>query len=227
MGKRIRSITVEGADAVGKTTQLNLIAKRLKERNTPVHQTKLLGGTGDDPFQNAFRTILLSPKFPKDRWELEEQLFAITCGEATKQGVEFLNKNEVGVVVRDRGIASHWSYATAKGIRADVVESIFRDLIIANKDINRRFGSLDIILLPDNVEWTQRRIAARHAKDGVEYVARLENVEMQQNVVAAMRQVPFYNWAKDLNFELISVSEQDTIQDVQAKIDFVLARYEF
>ena len=66
MKKSIKAIVVEGADGLGKSTQLNRIKMKLESQGVNTHSTRLLGGDKTCDFQLALREVLLHDKFPKD-----------------------------------------------------------------------------------------------------------------------------------------------------------------
>jgi len=224
--KKIRYICADGPDGCGKTSQVNLLTKSLNEKGLKIHSTRLLGGDGTDDFQLALRKVLLHSKFPKDSVELEEQLFALTDLEGIKTARENLKEFKGNVVLKDRALMSHVAYALAKGMSMPAIEQCHRDVILAEKDIARRYGALHLIFIPDNVEWLLKRVASRSSKDGTEVVERLENRETQEKVVAAMRQSPFYSFSRDIDFQIIQVQESDSIAAVQAKVNKVLSQYD-
>jgi thymidylate kinase len=227
MTKTIRYIAFDGPDGLGKTTQLNLLRMRLAERGLGIHNTKLLGGDGTDDYQNAMRKILLHSKFPKNSVELEEQMFALTDLEGISAAKSYLSTEVQGVVLKDRAISSHIAYALAKGMSMQQIEACHRDVILAEKELARKFGAVHIILIPDNVNWLVKRIASRNAVDGTEIVERLENLETQQKVVDAMRAMPLQMVLKGIELETVFVLEGDTIADVQKKVDNALSKYSF
>ena len=53
-------ICIDGCDGVGKTTQVSLLAERLRAEGRPVYQTKEPGG--QNPLSQTIRQILLSPE---------------------------------------------------------------------------------------------------------------------------------------------------------------------
>jgi len=224
--KSIRMITVSGSDGCGKSTQLNILKMTLEAKGAITHNTRLLGGDKTDDFQLALRTVLLHDKFPSNSVELEEQLFAMTDLEGIKIARKFLENTPNGIVLKDRGACDHLVYALAKGMTLDALEKCHADVIKAEEIINQDFGALNLILVPDNVSWPLERIKKRALTTGEPIVERLENLENQERVIAFLQQVQNYDILRNLNFEVIILSEDDSILDVKAKVEEVLKKYD-
>jgi thymidylate kinase len=225
--KKVRYVAFDGPDGLGKTTQLDLLAKKLKADGRALHSTRLLGGDGTDDFQLACRKVLLHAKFPKDSLEFEEQMFAMTDLEGIKAAQSALHSNPELVALKDRALGSHVAYALAKGMPLAQVEQVHRNVILAEKDIARRFGAVHLVFIPDQIDWLLERVVERNKKSGVEIVDRLENKEVQTKVVEALRQLPFMRSMNDINIEHVMVNKTDTIQEVQNKVNTVLSKYQF
>jgi len=226
--KKIRMIEIDGCDAVGKTTQLNELKKEIKLKGFNIYETRLLGGDKNCEYQNAFRTILLHDKFPKDSVELEEMMFAETDLAGIKDVFEHLNKDSNIFCTKDRALASHVVYALAKGMSIDQVAKVHHEVIRQEQLLNREFGSVHIILIPDSVEWLMKRLQNRFVNEGVEIVERLESVAVQERVVAGLKMFKDMQFANGLNIEIIEIAEKDTILDVKSKIMKVInSKYTF
>jgi len=224
--KSVRMITVDGSDGLGKTTQLTQLKMALQGKGATIHDTRLLGGDKKDDYQLALRTVLLHDKFPKDSVELEEMLFAMTDLEGIKVARTFLETEGNGVVLKDRGLASHLVYALAKGMSLEQISKVHESVIKAEELINQDFGALNIIMVPDAVQWPLERIKKRAITTGEPIVERLENLENQERVITALKQVEHYDILRNLNIEVITVSESDSILEVKDKVDKVLENYD-
>lgn len=224
--KKIRVVCFDGSDGLGKTTQLMLLKKKLENSRVSIHNTRLLGGTKECDFQMACRKVLLHKKFPNNSVELEEQLFALTDGEGIKQMRSFLEEQSEGVALKDRGLASHIVYALAKGMTLKALSLCHKDVIQAEREINSQYGMLNIIMVPDEPGFPIERIRKRSKDTGEEIVERLENIENQIRVIQGLREFKNYDIVQDMTIEVIEISESDTIQDVQLKVDKVLENYE-
>jgi len=218
--KKIRMITMDGPDGLGKTTQMNELKKYLYmlDRGYDVYNTKLLGGDGTCEYQAAFRKILLHEKFPKDSIKFEEMCFA----ESDLRGIEMtrahLEAHPKSFCLKDRALASHVVYALAKGMSLEEVKDCHREVVRQEQLLNREFGVVHLIFVPDNVDWLLERIARRSNEDGVEIVERLENRQTQERVVDALRWFKDMDVCLDLNVEIIEIVESDSILDVRRKV---------
>ena len=224
--KTVRMVTVDGSDGLGKTTQLTQLKMALKSAGANIHDTRLLGGDKTDDYQLALRTVLLHDKFPKDSVELEEQLFALTDLEGIKIARKFLETDSSGVVLKDRGLASHLVYALAKGMTLEQVAEVHKNVIKEEELINQDFGVLNIIMVPDAVAWPLERIRKRAETTGEPIVERLENLDNQERVINFLKQVKNYDILRNLNVEVVEVFEDDSILEVKAKVSKVLENYD-
>jgi thymidylate kinase len=224
--KKIRFISFDGQDGVGKSSALQHLYMNLEQKNIKVHKTSLLGGDKTCDFQLACRKVLLHDKFPSDSVELEENLFALTDLEGYKMAETFLTETSNSVVLKDRNLASHVCYALSKGMTLNQVTNCHRKIIHKEKILNQNFGTLNLILIADNVKWPLERIKKRAKDFGEPIVERLENQENQERVMEFFKNVKNYNIFEGLNFEIIEIAEEDTIQVVQAKVQNALEKYE-
>ena len=223
MQKSIKMISFDGPDALGKSTQLNLLKAKLG--NKSIHNTRLLGGDGTDDFQLALRKVLLHSKFPKNSVELEEQMFALTDLEGIKAARNFLDTSINGVVLKDRAIFSHVAYAAAKNMSIKKIFECHSEVIRQELEINHKYGALNIIFKPDSTDWLFTRLAKRAKEQGVEIVERLENRATQEAVVSMTDILPNLVELQGLTFEVINVKESDSIQTVHDKVLAVLENY--
>ena len=214
----IRYICVDGSDGLGKTTQIKLLREELERRGLKVHSTRLLGGDGKDPFQLALREVLLSDKFPTDEVMLEETLFAMSDLEGLRAAAKFLADNPGGVVLKDRGVASHVAYARSKGMADDDIWSVHSRVLQMERHVAEIFGGCNLIMVPNDVGWVLERIAARSLEDGTPVLERLENEDTQRSVVSAMRHMPSNPLVDGIPFEVIEVEKLDSVEAVQARI---------
>jgi len=226
MKKKIRMLSIDSVDGIGKTSFLTSFLKKLKETGRTVHSTRLLGGSGEDEFQLALRKILLHPKFPKNSIELEEQLFALTDLEGLRAAEAFLQANPTGLVVKDRDSFSHIGYALAKNMPLKAVMACHAEVLRMGKVLNQEYGALNILLKPDSMSWLRARIESRAATQGTEIVARLENDAVQAAVFEAIDIVPHLTEMQGLDFEVVTVSESDSMKDVYEKVMATLEKYE-
>jgi thymidylate kinase len=222
--KKIKFLTIDACDAIGKTTLVNGLKKHFSEKN--IHSTRLLGGDMNDDYQMILRNLLLHKKFPKDSVELEEQLFAMTDLEGIKIAKEFLIDNPQGLVIKDRGCASHVCYALAKSMNLQQISKVHAEVIRQEKVIASEYGGLNILMIPENLDFIFERLHKRNQIQGVEIVERLENRSTQEMVVEAMKQLPNLMLMQGINFETILIKEHHNIKDVFDMTLAVLEKYE-
>jgi|GEM_PF-4905852 len=224
--KSIKFVSFDGSDGLGKSTQLNQLKMALQAKGANIHSTRLLGGDKTDDYQLALRTVLLHDKFPVDSVELEEQLFALTDLEGIKIARKFLEDNPNGVVLKDRAIASHLVYALAKGMTLEQITECHAKVIHAEEILNQDFGVLNIVMVPDDVKWPLERIRKRAETTGEPIVERLENLDNQERVISFLKQLKDYDVLRNLTMEVVEVSEDDSILEVQEKVAKVLEKYD-
>src|SRR5271166_4999231 len=145
-----RFIAFDGADGVGKTTQMLALAETLKAKGYNVRVTKALGGDGKDFVQNELRKLLLSPEFPSNDTESEERLFAISDLRNLKQNYEFLAQDSNNIVIQDRGMPSHISYCLAKNVTPASLVEYHGKLYDAYTELAWTYGGLNLILVPED-----------------------------------------------------------------------------
>lgn len=174
-------ITFDGADGVGKTTQMNLLAERLQATGRNVVKTKALGGTGDDFIQNELRRLLLNPEYPGNDTETEERLFAVADNRNLKLAIKHMVVGKT--VVQDRGQVSHLVYCLAKNIIVEFILEYQEFLHDTYSIVARDFGTLNIVLIPESEKMSMDRVLSR----GIQVTPRLENLEMQRGVIKELK----------------------------------------
>jgi thymidylate kinase len=226
-GRKPRYIVFDGADGCGKTTQLEKLKELLTKQGVPVYHTRALGGDGSCEFQQSIRKVLLSKKFPADQVDLvfEEKLFSMADTEGVKDAIQFLNKDRKGVVLKDRGLASHVVYSQARGMQNEQISQVHGKLFNTEKEISRTHGALHLVFIPSDVKFTMERIAARAKATGTEVVERLENPVFQKKVTDGMSTFFISPFAANFTVETIIVNKEDTIEDVAAKVLKVLKNF--
>lgn len=221
-----RYITFDGADGCGKTTQLEKLKEKLTNAKVPVYHTRALGGDGTCDFQQAIRKVLLNKKFPSDMpMVFEEQLFSMADNEGAKASIKFLQENAEGMVLKDRGLASHVIYSQARGMPVEDIAAVHGKLFNTERELSRHLGALHLVFVPDDVAFTMERIKARAVATGTEVIERLENAPFQQKVMEGMKQFWLHPLAKNFNIEVIVVSKEDGIEAVHDKVLTVLAKH--
>jgi thymidylate kinase len=226
MKQKVRILNWDAQDSVGKTTNLNLFKKDLMKRGRLLHSTRLLGGDGECSFQLAMRQALLHPKFPKNSIELEEMMFGLTDSKGIEVMENFLEANPKGVALKDRNLFSHIAYSVAKGLSLNKTLDLHQELVRKEKELNQKYGSVNILLRPDSNDWVKKRLINRASTQGVDIVDRLENDTTQALVREMVDYLPNHTSMQGINFEVVTIKESDSIQAVHDKVTLVLEKYE-
>jgi thymidylate kinase len=210
-----RFIVVDGADGCGKTTFINRLQNLLESKGEKVYRTKGLGGDGKDFVQNEIRKLLLSPEFPEDETVVEEELFSLSDRKNLKRVRAALESDEYSIALQDRGKYVHCTYAQAKGMAPEQAEEIHEQLLEDYDDIADDFGALYIVMVPEDEALAMERVKAR----GEAITPRLENLEMQKNVIAEFNELrDEVSDSKDERFIFITVYRNESRDDVFNKI---------
>lgn len=220
-----RFIVFDGADGVGKTTQLNAYADELRKKGYSVLVTKALGGNGKDAVQLKCRELLLSPEFPADQTEMEERLFAFSDARNLGDVAKFLSESATNVVIQDRGMPSHIVYCLAKDVAPTLISEYHGELYRLYTDIAWTYGGLNVIMVPEDEKLAMERVIAR----GAPVVKRLENLDMQRGVIAGMKRfgstveaenrvVLQFDAKEDFQNVVLEVTREETIPQVTAKV---------
>jgi dTMP kinase len=182
IGSEIRFVVFDGSDGTGKSTQLKRLGALLESKGESVHYTRLLGGDGRDYIQNELRKLLLSPDFPADEVEAEEELFGVSDRKGLKVTQSALSHGGKTLALQDRGLPSHYAYAVAKGMTPDRVEEVHGETFKAYSDMKEGFGSLHVVMIPEDERLAMERVQAR----GEQVTPRLENLETQRAVISEL-----------------------------------------
>ncbi|CAM6004816.1 unnamed protein product [Sphagnum balticum] len=145
--------------------------------------------------------------------------------EGVKDSISFLDKNPEGVVLKDRGLASHVVYSQARGMANEEIAKVHGRLFQTEKDINRAHGALHLVFVPKDVQFTMERIAARAKATGTEVVERLENPIFQKKVTDGMMSFFLNPIASTFTVETIVVAKEDSIEAVGEKVLKALRNY--
>lgn len=227
MKKKIKQIIVLGPDACGKTTALLEINKYLESKGKVLHKTRALGGDQSDFFQIKIRNMLLDPQFPSDNLELEQSLFALASLECSKKALQFIKDNPVdGFVTQDRGIGCHFAYSAAMGYSVHQFNSTYSKVISLAEHMGHEIGVLHLVLVPDKLEYLQNRLKSRSHNDGTAIIDRLENNVIQEKVTYNYRNLQSIMSLRNLDIQIVQLTESDTIQDVTKKILNLLSNYD-
>jgi len=165
-------IIFEGIDTCGKTTQIDLIAKKIKN----VVITREPGGTD---FGKKAREILLSNSINSKRAEL-----LLFLADRAEHYAEVISPNRDKLILSDRGFLSGIGYALANG------DFDFEYLIELNKfALEDNFPDL-IILFETNIETlTKRTQAEDKTLDGIELRGLKYLMSVQKNMSQSLKKL--------------------------------------
>lgn len=216
-------IVIEGLDGLGKSTLIRGLQAHFTGQGKEVRSTRAQGGDGTCDFQNAARTVLLHDLFPVNEPVLEERLFNLSDSIGTAKDLKFLQENENSIVIKDRGLLSHFCYSLAKGkLSLTEIVEIYQGLAKQEDEIGRVFGNKYVVLLPNNREWLAKRIRKRSETMNVPVNERLEGEEFQnkvfENFKMAIKQGLHYNFnVQNISILPVSVLETDDPGEVLRK----------
>jgi dTMP kinase len=183
-------ILFEGIDTCGKSTQIELLAKKFDD----IIITKEPGGT---PFGSKAREILLADSLASKRAEL--LLFLADRAEHYKEVIE---PNKDKIVISDRGFLSGIGYALANG------DFDFEELVRLNRfALNGHFPD-KIILFITNMKTLQQRTSQKEL-DGIE----LRGLEYLINVQNKMHES-----LQKLDIDYLEVDATESIETIHQKI---------
>jgi dTMP kinase len=130
-------ITFEGGEGSGKSTQVNLLAARLRLHGKEVFTTREPGGTPD---AELVRSLLVSGD--PSRWTSEEELLLVTVGRSNHLRHVIKPKLEQGIyVICDRFVDSTYVYQSFAGT---VTFEFFREVSVPM--IGNSWPNLTIVL---------------------------------------------------------------------------------
>ena len=180
-GKKTKYITIEGCDGAGKTSLIEGLLKYCQENKISNQLTKEFGSPLH-PLLPQMREIALSSDYELD--ELSGQiLFGFIAREhRVKVIIPLLKKNELDLIIGDRGPESNYSYGPVHGIEDKLIKKLF-DVVYSSQASE---GDPDLTIYLDiDPKLARKRINEREAENFKnEAVDRVEEkgVEFQQKV---------------------------------------------
>lgn len=154
-------VVVEGAEAVGKTTQVNALAERLRADNHRVWTTKEPGGP--NPLSQAIRQILLNPETQVS----PQSSLCLFLADRFQNGLEVQKKLDEGyIVISDRSGLSSFAYYAAAVYEADALK-VARQ-IAPLLDFGQNVQPDICFVCGATPEWSAEQMRARGATDRIE-----------------------------------------------------------
>lgn len=210
---------IDGLDGIGKTTQIALLKGYFEAKGKRVITTRAIGGPVGSEIEQL-RKLIFANKFSP---ETEEDLFELASrlnlkwieNSIIEHAKKFPNDKEV-VVIQDRGIMSHFTYANVKGMYRDHTFERYKKVLQKSQQLK----AVNIILVPQNVEMVIKRINERGVFS--KFHDKYENIEAQKSVLERIayelsrkdsRKVTNYG-----TYHVIVVDEKDQPLDVYFKI---------
>lgn len=112
--KKAYYIVIEGSEGVGKTTQVELLVKALKDRGYKVLQTKE-PGTPLSPLTMTLRNIMLNNDYDKELTKTARELISQAIRSIHLEKVIYPALDQYDFIIQDRGVLSGLSYGAACG----------------------------------------------------------------------------------------------------------------
>ncbi len=183
-------ILFEGIDTCGKSTQIELLAKKLDH----VIVTKEPGGT---PFGVKMREILLADSLSSKYAEL-----LLFLADRAEHYTQVIKPNRDKIIISDRGFLSGIGYALANG------EFEFKHLVELNRfALEEHFPDL-IVLFITNMETLQQRMGEKEL-DGIELRGLEYLIEVQNHMRESL---------KKLNISYLLIDATKPIDDIEREI---------
>ncbi len=183
-------ILFEGIDTCGKSTQIELLAKKLDN----VIVTKEPGGT---PFGVKMREILLADSLSSKYAEL-----LLFLADRAEHYTQVIKPNKNRIILSDRGFLSGIGYALANG------EFEFEYLVELNRfALEKHFPDL-IILFITNMKTLQQRMGEKEL-DGIELRGLEYLIEVQNHMRESLEK---------LNISYLLIDATKSIDDIEKEI---------
>lgn len=208
MQKKVLFVTFEGGDKCGKSTQIALLAKRLKRLKVPVKFLREPGGT---PLGEEIRNILLHRHDYQLSSFVEFQLFTTARKQLVREVIlPFLKQNKRGVLILDRFFDSTYVYqGIAGGLdirRYEAYEKASRAGLVP-----------DITFLMDLSYAEARKRGKSHKKDRMEKKSALFHEKVRQGFLnrARMEKKRFRVLDASKNIEVL---KEEILKAVEKKL---------
>lgn len=116
-------ITMEGPDGSGKTMQMDLLEKALREQGYPVVRSREPGGT---PIGEAIRSVILNPEYKEMDAMTEALLYAASRAQHVAEKIR-PSMEQGAIVLLDRFLDSSLVYqGIGRGMTIETIEAINR-----------------------------------------------------------------------------------------------------
>lgn len=209
----------DGIDGIGKTTQINLLQNYFEKEGYKVFRTRSLGGSVGSECEQL-REFITKNTFSKDT---EECLLAtaawLNIKEICKQISEHAYPHRTSkplVILQDRGVLSHMSYAQTRGFNRNEALEIHAKNISGSGLLKAK----NIILMPLNIDVILQRVKDR-GESGI-FHEKYEKEEFQLKVLNRMiveLSRRGNQGIKNLgNFEMIKVNATDQPLDIHQEV---------
>jgi len=200
--KRAKYICIEGVEGVGKTTQVELLVKKLESMGYKVLQTKE-PGTPHIPLTMTLRNIMLDSQY-------NEQLMTPIAREYVSQAIRAIHLDKLIVpsldkydfIIQDRGLLSGFAYGVACGNREEwITDWLFKMTTNMNHQpdskLPPRIYDSVILIVPSDVE--KCLLGAKKAKQEFKMgdAMELKGLEFMKTVQENMQKYKdYFAWSR-------------------------------
>jgi len=161
---KTKYLCIEGTEGVGKTTQVNLLTKILRNKGYSVIATKE-PGTPLVPLTMELRNIVLNNKYDNEITPIARELLTQAIRSIHLEKVILPAMGKYDYIIQDRGMLSALAYGTACGNSPDFIHSLMRHLLPEQQDIYHLYDTV-IYMRGDSIAGLQRAINTKQ-----EYIA--------------------------------------------------------
>jgi len=209
----------DGIDGIGKTTQINLLKNYYENKGYKVFKTRSLGGAVGSECEKL-RDFIINNNFSK---RTEETLLATSswlnlleiCNQISEHAYPHHTSKPL-VILQDRGVLSHLSYAQNRGFSRN--EAL--DIHGKNISVSDSLRAKNIILMPLNIDVIMERVKAR-GDVGI-FHEKYEQEAVQLNVLNRMiielTRTNKFGIRSMGRFDIVKVSAEDQPLDVHQKV---------
>lgn len=201
-------ISMEGPDGSGKTLQMDLLEKALREMGYPVHRTREPGGT---PLAEKIRQMLLDPENKSMTSRCEALLYAASRAQHVEEVI--VPALEAGkIVLSDRFVDSSLVYqGIGRGLGMDAIAAV------------NAFGTGGVE--PDVTILVQIDYEEGLRRKNIQYSGKLDRIEQEADSFHRKVHDAFNNLAQRDPERVRAVDGQQSVDEVHAQVMKVLEPY--
>lgn len=145
---------------------------------------------------------------------------------SNKNIVNFLESTQNGIVINNGSIARPIVSDLVSGLQKEEIIDKYRESIFQNDTLYFKYGVANILLVLDNLEEANRRLAKRSKIMGLE-TEQIENLDLEQGIVNGMLHFDDHVISKNIEFRYIEIKPEDSMLDVKENIlEYIENHYE-